>query len=453
MKTNYVSALMANVVLAVAILLTPSVAPAQTFTLLKNFSVLTNGGIGIESGLTLSDGMLYGVGGTLYKLNTNGSNFAVVHQFTGGSEGSFPAGRVVVSGNTIYGVTQRGGNNLNSVHGGDGIIYRVDTDGSNFSVLRRLDSTAGDGHNPFFGMVISGSTLYGTAGQGGNFGDGVVFKINTNGTGYQNIHSFQAATEGSQPQAELTLIGNTLFGTTYAGNFSVLNGGTLFKLGLDGTGFAVLYTFTNLFSVQHANMNCLTPVGNSFYGVGYDYATSRSSVYKINTDGSGFQIVSQLPSGSRFCGVLTWTGSELLGAWSDDLESGVIFQIKTNGTGYHVLETFGSADGSGTAIDLVLAGTVVYGAARPTELVIQTNSTGTVFSFDGRPRLAIAAAGADLKLSWPSYAQDYQLEQSPTLTPAGWTNATAVPADDGTNWVISLPAPAAPATMFHRLRR
>ncbi len=453
MKTNYSSSLMANVALAAAILTATPVAHAQTFTLLKNFSGVTNGEISVFSGLTLSDGMLYGNSGRIFKVSTNGDGFTVVHQFTGGSEGWYPVGRVVVSGNTIYGVTYFGGTNFNpnNQFEGDGVIYRVNTDGSNFSVLRRLDATAGDGSKPEFGMVLSGSTLYGTALGGGDFDRGVVFKINTNGTGYQTIHSFDDATDGAQPQAELTLIGNTLFGTTAFGSIPTIpNGGTLFKIGLDGTGFSVLYTFKNL-SVQREGMNGLTAVGNTLYGVGYDFNEYKSSIYKINTNGSGFQIISQLPSGSRFCRVLTWTGSELLGSWSDELEAGVIFQVKTNGTGYRVLETFGAADGSGTAIDIVLAGTVLYGTALPTQLVINTNSNGTVFSFDMRPRLAIAAAGANVKISWPSYAQDYQLEQSPALTPASWTNVLAAPSDDGTNNVVTN-AISSPAR-FYRLHR
>jgi uncharacterized repeat protein (TIGR03803 family) len=308
-----------------------------------------------------------------------------------------------------------------------------------------LDGTIGDGYAPSFGIVLSGSTLYGTTTQGGDFNGGVVFKINTNGTGYQNLHSFEAVTEGSQPQAELTLIGNTLFGTTAFGSDATLpNGGTLFKIGLDGTGFSVLYTFTNLFGVLNASLNRLTPVGNVLYGVGYDYHTSRSSIYKINTNGSGFQIVSQLPPERKYSGVLTWTGFELLGAWSDSDFSSGIFQVNTNGSGYHVLKTFGS----NTVVDLFLAGTAVYGNAYNPD-----NFDGTVFSLDVRPQLAIASAGATVQISWPSYAYNYQLEQNPTLSPTGWTNTTAVPADDGTNRMITLPAPTTANPMFHRLRR
>lgn len=456
MKTHFknlflLPTLVTSLTLISAFILTAATAHAQTFTTLKNFSS-ADGFIAYNSGLTLSDGMLYGVGNIIFKVSTNGSGFTVLHQFTGGSEGAFPTGRLVVSGNTIYGVTYRGGTNFNldNQFNGDGIIYRVNTDGSNFTVLRRLDATTGDGYWPAFGMILSGSTLYGTLTGGGALNGGVVFKINTNGTGYQTIHSFDPATEGSQPQAELTLIGNTLFGTTPFGRYFVLNGGMLFKIGLDGTGFSVLHTFTNL-SVQTVAINGLTPVGNTLYGAGYDYVASKSSLYRINTNGSGFQIISQLPAGSTFCGALTWTGSELLGAWSDELETGAIFQVKTNGTGYHVLQTFGSADGSGTVIDLVLAGTVLYGAARPSYLGIHTNSAGTVFSFDVRPRLAIARAGAGAKISWPSYAYNYQLEQSPALAPGSWTNVLAAPSDDGTNNVVTntITGPA----RFFRLRQ
>jgi len=421
-------------------------APAQSFSTLKTFSG-SGSSVGIEGGLTLSDGMLYGVGGTIYKVSTNGSGFAVIHQFTVGSEGLFPVGRVAVSGNTIYGVTTQGGTNLNNFRGGDGIIYRMDTNGSNFSVLRRLDGTTGDGYQPTFGMVLSGSTLYGTTSGGGTFDSGTVFKINTNGTGYQNIHSFAAATEGSQPQSELTLIGNTLFGTTPFGSYAAPNGGMLFKLGLDGSGFAVLYTFTNLFSVFSETVNALTPVSNTLYGVGYDYNASKSSVYKINTNGSGFQIVSQLPSDSTFSGVLTWTGTELSGAWYKSDSSGGILQIKTNGTGYRMLKDFGT-NSSSRVVDLLWTGSTIYGNAFNT-----ANNDGAVFSLDVRPKLTSVATGSNVKISWPRYAQDYQLEQSPTLITSSWTNVITAPFDDGTNLMVTLPAPAASATMFHRLHR
>jgi uncharacterized repeat protein (TIGR03803 family) len=452
MKTKPRSSLAAMVMLAAVLLAAPTTASTQTFTTLTSFTNFLDGTAYIDTGLTLSDGILYGTGGTIYKVSTNGSGFAVVHQFTGGSEGLVPVGRVSVSGNTIYGVTRRGG----IINGFEeyGIIYRVNTDGSDFTVLHRFNKAGGDGYWPAFGLILSGSTLYGTTLVGGAFGDGVVFKINTNGTGYQNLHSFNFATDGAQPQCELTLIGNTLFGTTAFGSLLMFpNGGMLFKIGLDGAGFAVLYTFSNLFPVQNEFLNRLTPVGDTLCGVGYDVNTDQSSLYIINTNGTGFQIIHQLPTGSSFGGVLTWTGSALLGSWHDSASSGGdpsggIFQVDTDGTGYHVINTF--AGTSAYAADLVFSGTTLYGGRFDFDFGLEPSA---LFSLDLRPRLAITTAGAGVNLSWPSYAHDYGLEQNSEVAATGWTNVTAVPLDDGTNWQVTLPVPTAPAAAFHRLRR
>lgn len=452
MNTNPISSLAAMAMLAAILLAALTTASAQTFTTLTSFTNFLDGGAYIDTGLTLNDGTLYGTGGTIYKIRTDGSDFSVIHQFTGGSEGLSPVGRVAVSGNTIYGVTHRGG----IINGFEeyGIIYRVNTDGSDFTVLHRFNEAVGDGYRPAFGLVLSGNTLYGTTSGGGAFDDGVVFKINTNGTDYQNIHSFSYATDGREPRSELTLIGNTLLGTTREGSLPTFpNGGMIFKIGLDGTGFAVLHTFSNLFPVQTEFLNRLTSVGDTLYGVGYDVNTDQSSLYKIYTNGTGFQIIRQLPTGSSFGGVLTWTGSVLLGSWHDSASSGGnpsggIFQVNTNGTGYHVINTF--AGTSAYAGDLVFSGTTLYGGSFDFDFGQEPSA---LFSLDLRPRLAIAAASADVKLSWPSYAHDYGLEHNSAVAATGWTNVTATPVDDGTNWMITLPAPTAPNPMFHRLRR
>lgn len=457
MKTIHISAWVAKTALFMAILLATTTAHAQTFTTVRSFSG-TDGGFS-DGGLTLSAGVLYGANGggglsnagTIFKVGTNGNGFTVLHHFAGGREGAQPMGRVVVSGNTLYGVTYRGGTN-NGIEDG-GTIYRVDTDGSNFSILRRLNSAVGDGTKPLAGLVLSGSTLCGIAPNGGASDRGVVFKISTNGTGYQNIRLFTGLADGSQPEAELNLIGTTLYGTTFYSQFGA-GGETLFKIGVDGTGFTVLYTFPLTFSLRSCDRKSrLTPVGNAFYGVGWQNGASSSSIYRINTNGSGFQIVGQVPSGLRICGALAWTGAELLGAaWLGDLGSyDRLFQIKTNGTGYYALKTFGEFGFSEASLpvgDFVLSGTTIYGGA----LYGGASNSGTVFSLDVRPRLAIAAAGANVKLSWPNYAQDYQLEQSQALA-TGWSNVVAAPSDDGTNRLLTLPVSTASPALLHRLRR
>src|SRR5439155_1221025 len=89
-------------------------------------------------------------------------------------------------------------------------------------------STNSDGAYPLASLILSGSTLYGTAAQGGSSGYGTVFAVNTDGTGFRNLHSF-AATSGSfpygnsggaSPFAGLILSGSTLYGTASAGGSS-----------------------------------------------------------------------------------------------------------------------------------------------------------------------------------------------------------------------------------------
>ena len=54
-----------------------------------------------------------------------------------------------------------------------------------------LASAAQNGKDPNFGsLALSGTTLYGMTVEGGSSGDGNVFSLGTNGSGYQNLLSF-----------------------------------------------------------------------------------------------------------------------------------------------------------------------------------------------------------------------------------------------------------------------
>ena len=68
--------------------------------------------------------------------------------------------------------------------------------------------------------------------QVGAFGDGNIFEISTNGTGYKDLFDFNG-TDGENPVADLTLIGSTLYGTTNQGG--AYGDGTVFALNLAPT--------------------------------------------------------------------------------------------------------------------------------------------------------------------------------------------------------------------------
>lgn len=98
-----------------------------------------------------------------------------------------------------------------------------------------LTVTNSEGALPEAGLILSGSTLYGTTYTGGSFGNGTVFAVNTDGTRFTNLYSFTALTmntnrDGAHPQAALILSGGALYGTTYQGGSA--GNGTVFRLSL-----------------------------------------------------------------------------------------------------------------------------------------------------------------------------------------------------------------------------
>ena len=258
-----------------------------------------------RAGLILSGNRLYGTAeyggsggrGTVFALNTDGTSFTTVHSFTAGYElplggvtnndGIFPNGGLASSGNTLYGTALAGG------AFGRGTVFKVNTDGSGFTTLHSFtkgvyhpvlnpSSTNSDGANPVAGLVLSGSTLYGTTENGGGFGQGVVFKVDTNGTGFTTLHNFFYNTDGYYANAGLVLSGNTLYGAALGGGRN--GNGTLFALNTDGTGFTSLHSF--IADDDGSEPDALVLVGNSLYGMARNYGspeyTDSGTVFRLS---------------------------------------------------------------------------------------------------------------------------------------------------------------------------
>lgn len=245
-----------------------------------------------RAGLILSGNRLYGTAeyggsggrGTVFGLNTNGTGFTTLHSFTAGyelpfggvtnSDGIFPNGELASSGNILYGTAVAGG------AFGRGTVFKVNTNGSGFTTLHHFtpadfhpiynpSSTNSDGASPVAGLLMSGNTLYGTTESGGAFGQGVVFKVNTDGTGFTTLHSFYYLSDGYYANASLSLSGNTLYGAAIGGG--KYGGGTLFALNTDGSGFTNLHNL--IADDDGSEPDALVLVGNSLYGVAREYGT------------------------------------------------------------------------------------------------------------------------------------------------------------------------------------
>src|ERR1017187_4706597 len=119
-------------------------------------------------------------------------------------------------------------------------------------VFTTLHSFTGgsDGAQPNAGLVLSGNTLYGAAYIGGGSGEGTVFKVNTDGTGFKVLESFNGVNNEAYPETRLLLSGNTLYGTSGGPGTTTV---TLYAINTNGTGFTTLHIFTELPSPSYTN--------------------------------------------------------------------------------------------------------------------------------------------------------------------------------------------------------
>jgi uncharacterized repeat protein (TIGR03803 family) len=116
---------------------------------------------------------------------------------------------------------------------GDGVVFKMKTNGAGFTVLYSFTGGS-DGAYPAGNLTLSYDTLYGTAigvsQLGVSVGYGTVFQLNTNGTGFTTLYNLTNGTDGSAPLGGVILSGNTLYGTTSEGGAS--DSGTLYSLAL-----------------------------------------------------------------------------------------------------------------------------------------------------------------------------------------------------------------------------
>src|SRR6202021_861851 len=108
----------------------------------------------------------------------------------------------------------------------DGTVFGVNLTGSIFTNLYSFSGN--DGYQPAWELTVSGNTLYGTTDNGGVNGVsssyyGAVFQINTHSTGFSTVCSFNSL-NGWGPQCGLVLSGGNFYGTTAGGGLLATGG-------------------------------------------------------------------------------------------------------------------------------------------------------------------------------------------------------------------------------------
>ena len=388
----------------------------------------------------------------LLAANGKAQTFTTLHSFTAtsgsegysgtNSDGFFVFRGMLLSGNTLYGAAQAGG------EAGWGTVFALNTDGTGFRVLHSFAATSGtngayssgtnrDGAFPNGGLILSGNTLYGMAQAGGRAGWGTVFALNTDGTGFTNLHNFTATSgsagggvgansDGAYPLDGLLLSGNTLYGTAQCGGST--GWGTVFAVNTDGTGFTVLHTFTATTGSTGGdgiNADGANPVGglilsgSTLYGAALQGGSAGyGTVFALNTNGTHFTTLHTFTDGSD--GGYPWdalilSGTTLYGtaAVGGSSGSGTVFAVNTNGTAFRNLHSFtGGSGGTRPRAGLILSGNTLYGTALYSSassgngIVFAVNTNGTGFTIlhafavprnqEGNPAPELALSGTTL---------------------------------------------------------
>ena len=346
---------------------------------------------GVTAGLTAGEnGALYGAAsvggdngaGAIYTVQPNGTGFRLLHSLDAiqglgvNNDGKQPLDRLIAPGDGyLYGTAEYGGASKN------GTVFRVSLDGKTFQTLHAftaLDSNFHnlDGANPSGSVTAPGDGyLYGTTQFGGPGDRGVVFRVKTDGTGFQTLHNFAAVgdpnynSDGSWPSAALTVGSDgRLYGTA---QFGGANGwGAAYRLQPDGTGFQLLHSFT---PSEGRSFTALTQATDGrFYGVNFQGGDNLGGlIFGLNADGTGFTPLHTFSGadGSGPYGALAVGSDNLLYGTTENGGTsswGTVFRVNLDGTGFQTLASFaGSAqsDASTPVGTLLRVGNQLYGTS------------------------------------------------------------------------------------------
>jgi len=170
--------------------------------------------------------------GTVFKL-TSGGMLTTLYSFCSRencADGSGPNGLVQAASGNFYGTTSEGGDDKGCFDG-CGIVFKITSTGV-LNMLHKFQGSsngANSGAYPYAGLVVgTDGSFWGTTGYGGEWDDGVAFKITPNGT--LNFYSIDP-TYGDGPVAPLVQDTNgNFYGTNSHGGAG--GDGTVFALSL-----------------------------------------------------------------------------------------------------------------------------------------------------------------------------------------------------------------------------
>ncbi len=349
-----------------------------------------------------SDGALYGTTeyggdydlGTVFRINTDGTGFAVLKSFSGG-DGSRPvSGLLQMSDGMLYGTTQYGGL-------GWGTVFRVSPDAFGFTVLYNFGAFTAGGHIPQCQLLLGlDGLLYGTTARGGTNGYGSIFKLNPDSTGYAQIQAFLPdGSAGYYPGGGLAQGSDgALYGTLMSGG--PRTNGTVYKVYSDGSGLTAMHWFSGWDGKSPYSQIVLSANGTLYFVTQLGGDAGMGTVFELDASGypdvvahsfagtaDGQQPYGLTAGGDNFVYVLTKFG----GTQSYGTAARVWMTGSPSGYNYtEVLHHFGSgADGRNPGAPLIRGGDGAFYGTTP---LGGTANGGTVFRLGSAPAVTTQPA-------------------------------------------------------------
>ena len=428
---------------------------------------------------------------------TQGVLLETIYSFTGGIDGASPMEMAIGQDGNLYGTTYSGGKNKY------GTIFRIASDGTFASLYSfptgglPLDGLTPVGSSNFFGVSFAGGSssqgslfsvtmnravriLYNFPGDSsggnpaaaptravdGNYygvttvgGDptlraGVIYRITAAGQ-YTVVHAL-AAGEGARPNARLTAgRDGYLYGTTTAGGDSP-NDGTIFRVSTNGIFTTLVHWHgTNGFSPagplvegDDGNLYGLADGGATGFGVAYRMSPSGAVTILHSFEGLDDGSLSGLREG-KLTRASDGNFYGMVGGSAGSGALGTIFRLTPTGQ-ITTIASFNGVSGANPTGSLVegpdgyLYGSTSNGGAF---------GYGAIFRIGVFPHIEVGVSPSGLTSSWPAWASNFTLQQSPDAGGGTWADVTIPPSltPDGLRFFVTLPSTA--GDTFYRLKQ
>lgn len=334
---------------------------------------------------------------------------SLVHDFDNASgDGMSPGGLIQGTDGDLYGLAA-GGTSSRCILGCD-VIFKVGTDGTGFTIVHDfhdiIPATSQLGADPVKLIQGADGYLYGITHSGGTHNLGTVYRVNTDGTGFELLHEFAGwDTDGQLPLDLIQGADGNLYGTVSAGTCNLGDCGTVFTLHTDGTYFGWVHApFAGAGGLGGAYI--VQGEDGNFYGVTKDggsgpcdYGLGCGTVFRLTLgrlrilttlyDFKDIYPFAAADADAQPGRLIQGADGALYGTtfYGGSPGIGTIFTLNTDGTGFTILHNFtsGSSDGN-KGVDLIqgedgaLYGTTYYGGSANLGTVFTLNTDGTDFA-------------------------------------------------------------------------